>query len=404
MKSIPVIRILLSNCVVALSVSTLFSLPAITSAERYREDLDLLTDYTHVIELTDSTGEARIAVTPDFQGKVMTSTATGLDGISNGWIDRKQMRADDWPNGGAYGGEDRLWIGPLGGQLSFYYQRIKPLSDQNWLVPAPLRTGSYDVTRVGKTHMHLQTELHLVNFQGTAFDLFIDRKLRIMEHAEAAGNLGVNLDGLKVVAYEAANQLTNIGPEKWKKETGLCGLWSLGMYPGTDKGVGIIPMGKGTRRSDVDETLTNLDKSHWEVRNGVVLYRADAKSWNKIGIPARLCGKVFGSYHTETGILTLIQYQFDPKQELYFNSTVSVQDNPYDGQPVQLYNNGPQDKPVADEATFYELESTGYMKELKPGETLSHWHRVYHVVGNEQEIDQVMRNLLGVSLGDVEGF
>lgn len=80
---------------------------------KYADDLELLQKYTQVIELTSSNGESRIAITPDFQGKVMTSSCTGLSGLSNGWVNRSSLKNDSLPTGAFAGGEDRVWIGGL---------------------------------------------------------------------------------------------------------------------------------------------------------------------------------------------------------------------------------------------------------------------------------------------------
>ena len=46
----------------------------------FAEDLDFLREHKEVIVLSDESGQAQVAVVPDFQGRVMTSTAQGSGG------------------------------------------------------------------------------------------------------------------------------------------------------------------------------------------------------------------------------------------------------------------------------------------------------------------------------------
>ena len=56
----------------------------------------------------------------------MTSTVGGLDGSSLGWVNRPAFISRKDPKFTNYGAEERLWLGPEGGQFSLYF---KPGSD-----------------------------------------------------------------------------------------------------------------------------------------------------------------------------------------------------------------------------------------------------------------------------------
>ncbi len=58
----------------------------------------------------------------------MTSTAEGLYGLSFGWINRELIaskRFDEHIN--VFGGEDRFWMGPEGGQLLHLLRQGRPV-------------------------------------------------------------------------------------------------------------------------------------------------------------------------------------------------------------------------------------------------------------------------------------
>src|SRR5690606_32417097 len=75
-----------------------------------------------IVELADETGDARIALSARYQGRVMTSAATGTSGDSYGWINYDLISSGKvLQQFNPVGGEERLWIGPEGGQFSFYF-------------------------------------------------------------------------------------------------------------------------------------------------------------------------------------------------------------------------------------------------------------------------------------------
>lgn len=64
----------------------------------------------HLLKAEDSNGQILLA--PDYQGRVMTSTARGLEGRSYGWINHDLIASGETqPKINAVGGEDRFWLG-----------------------------------------------------------------------------------------------------------------------------------------------------------------------------------------------------------------------------------------------------------------------------------------------------
>src|SRR5689334_11129513 len=61
----------------------------LTAAEpaSYGAVRDFLVNHTNVVELTGEHGE-RVAICPEYQGRVMTSTCGDLQGRSLGWVNR----------------------------------------------------------------------------------------------------------------------------------------------------------------------------------------------------------------------------------------------------------------------------------------------------------------------------
>ena len=101
---------------------------AAAEASNYGTVRDFLVAHTNVVELTGENGE-RVAICPEYQGRVMTSTCGDLEGRSLGWVNKSFIeKGEKDPHFNNYGGEDRLWLGPEGGPYSL------------WFAPAPNRS------------------------------------------------------------------------------------------------------------------------------------------------------------------------------------------------------------------------------------------------------------------------
>ncbi len=84
-------------------------------------DVAFLEKHQETLILKDN--EAMIAVVPDYQGRVMTSTAKGMSGMSFGWLNYKLIASgENAPHFNNYGGEERFWLGPEGGQFSVFFK------------------------------------------------------------------------------------------------------------------------------------------------------------------------------------------------------------------------------------------------------------------------------------------
>ena len=95
------------------------------TAPTFGDDLAFLKKNTDILVLEVPGTGARVAVAPAWQGRVMTSTSGGDSGASLGWIHRKNIargikpeaeRKGDAKHIHIFGGEERFWLGPEGGQ------------------------------------------------------------------------------------------------------------------------------------------------------------------------------------------------------------------------------------------------------------------------------------------------
>ncbi len=374
----------------------------------FGDDLAFLKKHTEVVILSDASGNSQVAVLPMMQGRVMTSTAEGMDGMSFGWINRKLIASGQTEEHiNVYGGEDRFWIGPEGGQFSVFFKNGVPFDLEHWFTPAPIDTEPFKLVSKSKNIAFLKKDMQLENYSGTIFNLRVDREIRVLERDEAIEVLGASLAGtVKIIAYESINKMTNTGTKAWEKETGLLSIWILGMYNPAPETTVVIPFEAGSE----DELGPVVNDAYFGkvpvdrliVRDDVLFFRGDGQYRSKIGLSPLRAKPILGSYDAASKILTIVQYSKPKDAVNYVNSMWEIQTEPYKGDVVNSYNDGPPEPGLKPLGPFYELETSSQAAALKPNETISHIHRTYHLQGPEVDLDPVAKAALGVTIAEIK--
>jgi hypothetical protein len=378
-----------------------------TCAANFGGDVAFLQQYTPLIVLSDQTGKARIAVAPAWQGRVMTSSAESDAGLSYGWINRELIASRQLqPHINVFGGEDRFWLGPEGGQFSIYFAKGAKFELSDWFTPAPIDTMAYKVASQTKSAATFRANFTVTNYSGTRFDLKVERQVRVIPAATAWKELGVKpAKGASLVAYESINKISNAGRQAWKKDTGLLSFWILGMFNPSPATTIVVPIKPG-RESELGVKVTSdyfgpIPPDRLVVKDNVIFFSGDGQFRSKIGISPRRSKAVVGSYDAANKVLTLVQFTQPAGAKDYVNSLWKFQDNPYGGDAANTYNDGapsPGAKPLG---PFYELESSSPAAALAPGKSLTHQHRTLHLSGEDAALDAAARATLGVSLQEI---
>jgi hypothetical protein len=375
---------------------------------QYQEDLDLLKAHLDVVELAHPSGEARVAIVPAYQGRVMTSTARGPTGWSLGWINEELITSGETlAHINPYGGEDRFWLGPEGGQFALFFPEGAPFDLEHWQTPPLVDTEPFDVVSVDEQHAVFRRTASLANRAGFTFDLQIDRTVRLLGEGDVHSQLGVEVpEGVSLVAFESENRITNVGENAWKKETGLLSIWILGMFPPSPGATVVIPYAPGPEE-DLgpvvnDAYFGKVPADRLIVEPDRLFFRADGQHRSKIGISPRRAHPVCGSYDPDRRVLTLVHLTLPEGADEYVNSMWEIQDEPYAGDAINSYNDGPPEPGKAPLGPFYELESSSPALPLKPGESHVHVHRTVHFQGPAEMLEPIARDALGVGSTEIE--
>jgi Family of unknown function (DUF6786) len=374
----------------------------------FKDDAAFLKAHTSPVILTGKDGLAQVAVSPDLQGRVMTSTAGGPEELSFGWINRELLASgQNNPHMNAFGGEDRFWLGPEGGQFSIFFKKGDPFDLEHWFTPPPINEGGYDVLDQEEDRIHFRKAMRLVNYSGTEFDLELNRTVHILG-ADEVQELGLpSLKGLKMVAFASENSIRNAGPNPWTKDTGLLSVWILGMFNPSPETTIVIPFKPGPAEelgpAVNDAYFGKVPADRLIIRDGVLFFRGDGKYRSKIGISPRRVRSFAGSYDAAHKVLTVVHVTIPEGAADYVNSMWEIQENPFGGDVVNSYNDGPASPGAKPLGPFYELESSSPAAALNPGEALTHVHTTIHIQGNDAAaLDEIARTIFGVSLADIE--
>lgn len=373
------------------------------SVTKFGDDLTFLRKHTETIVLSDENGTAEVVLAPAWQGRVMTSTAQGESGLSLGWINHKHIAAEKIvPHINLFGGEERFWLGPEGGQFSIFHGKDKGFGWDNWQVPPPLDSIPFQTVGHSRDRATFRASFSLTNYSGTVFQVEVRREVRLLGTKEAWSQLGLPpLEHVSLVAFESQNTLTNAGKTPWRKETGLLSIWIPGMIPASATAIFMAPIKSGPQ-SELGVEVTSdyfhtLGPDRLKVTTDAIYFRVDAGFQSKIGIsPARSLGK-FGSYDPERHLLTIVQFSQPKGVTEYVKSKWRIQKDPYAGDAINGYNDGPNQPGAEMFGPFYEMESSSPATALAPGESIEHTHRTVHLIGTDDALDKIARAALGIS-------
>jgi hypothetical protein len=370
----------------------------------FGDDVQFLRQHLKDVTVLESAADSsKVLVTGDYQARVMTSSATGFDGKGYGWINYKLIDSGQYiPHMNGFGGEERFWLGPEGGQYALFFPPGKPFEFEHWQTPGLIDTAKFELLDKTGTEVRYAKQASLQNYAGTTFDIAIERKISLLDKAAVAQQLGFSLpEGLKAVAYQTENKLTNAGKAAWSDSSGLVSIWLLGMFMCSDQTVIVAPFRQqpDARSYIHDDYFGKIPPSYLQVKDSVVLMKADGRSRGKIGLAPQVALPMAGSVNTVNGDITLILFSINPNGR-YVNSKWEHQKEPYKGDVVNCYNDGPlQDG--SQMGPFYELESSSDARPLQPGESTIYRQTTVHLEGDRAALDALAQQLWHLSVKDI---
>jgi len=373
----------------------------------YADDVSFMKDYIDIIELSHPSGKGKVAIAPALQGRVMTSSSSGASGRSYGWINKALFKAKDTLDHiNVYGGEERFWLGPEGGQYSIFFKKGSEFTLDDWYTPRLIDLDAFDIKSASTNAVTFTKKASLVNYSGFTFDFDIEREVSVLSTEEINQDLGIDIqEGINSVAYKTTNSLTNSSKTDWEKETGLLSIWLLGMFNPSPEMTIVIPFNAGSEaelgKPVNDDYFGKVPAERLIVKENTIYFQGDGNFRSKIGLSPKRAKNILGSYDGVSKTLTILKYNKPKELKEYVNSKWEIQDEPFAGDVVNSYNDGapePGKKPLG---PFYELETSSPALDLKAGEKETHIQTTFHFEGNSADLTKISEKVLGVSIDEI---
>lgn len=355
-------------------------------------------------ELVSADGNSKVMLIPAWQGRVMTTSASGDEGDSYGWINYRFINEGKVSTQfNPVGGEERFWLGPEGGPFSLYFKEGQEQVYDNWVVPAVLDTEAFDIKSQSDNSIRFVKDTRLENASGTIFNMNIDRTVSLMDADEVATEFDIQIENdMKIVAYKSENKITNTGDNAWTKEGGLVSVWMLGCFNPTPTTTVFIPYKQDAEGVIVnDEYFGKIPADRLVKEDGIIYFKIDGLYRSKLGLPASRATNLCGSYDSSKGVLTILWCNLPEVSSTYVNGQWGVQEDPFAGDVINSYNDGPvEDGSIM--GPFYEIETSSPGAELVPGASLVHIQKVVHIQGKDEQLAPIVQKLFGADLNIIK--
>lgn len=379
----------------------------------FSADVAFLSAHTPVEVIEDAESGAKVALAPAWQGRVMTSTAGAKD-PSFGWIHYANVEAGIRPEAErkgldrhihVFGGEERLWLGPEGGQFALFFAKGAPHEFEAWKTPAVIDTEPFEVVGRSQNSIRFARSATLANRAGTTFKVRIERAVQVLNQAAIAQLLEVPVPAdMPTVGYRSTNVLTNAGEQPWTRESGLVSLWMLGMFKHGPEVTIVVPLAQGPGEPLRSDYFGAPSEDRLRVTANAIFFKADGMFRSKLGIPPTRSTGIAGSWDPGRGVLTIIRCgrPANAAELPWVRSQWKEHENPYDGEQIHVYNDGPAEAGAEQLGPFYEIETSSPALALEPGAAITHVNDTIHFTGASEALDPIARKVFGVSLKEVE--
>ncbi len=373
----------------------------------YIDDVAFLRKHTEVIELKGDKEPGAIAICPKWQGRVMTSTFEPAFGPSLGWVNRPFIEAgknDTVFNN--YGGAERFWLSPEAGQFALFFEPGKPQTLANWRTPAAMNEVEFKVTEPihagSRQDVSLTADMELINYAGTKFNLTVWRSVRFAGPRDFGRLFGEHAQRLveesrgQLVGARTENQIQS--KKALRKETGLVSIWTLGQFQPGPNNVIVLPHHVGAE-SGLGPVVTTryfgeIPPDRLRDLGNALLFRGDAQYRSKIGLSPQRSKGVAGAMNFDSEVLTLVTsaMALSGDKDVYLNNLWDLpQQEPFMGDAINSYNDGPTAPGEASLGGFFELETLSTARELDADQPVGYRNWTFHVKADLITLDRISK-------------
>jgi hypothetical protein len=377
----------------------------------FSEVVELLSDmgYEH-FELESDSGHGRVLCAPSLVGRVMTTTFDSADGQSLGRIGIEGIcKGPVDPVFNDFGGEERFWLGPEGGQFGLHFSSTNQTL-ATYRVQAGMSSKPYFVVRAGHGFITMRSRFDLTNCLGTQFEVDILRSIKILDSCPYILDHPGHVD---FVGFQTETTITNVGKKPMSWDTGVLSAWTIGQHPSGPRCVVVLPLVIGTElalgkpiREDYIEVLNpggSLGPGKLSINVGYALLKTESNCSIKIGIGKKRAKNRFGSIDLDRCQMTINDFDLFPEIDYVapYWRPLSY-DELRDGEAISIYVDGSGEAEPT--GHFYELESLSPALTLVPTQSHTHRNRIYHIRSDRPVLGSICAEFLGASLDRIDQF
>jgi hypothetical protein len=366
-----------------------------------------------------------VIVTPQLVGRVMCMSLDGVDGKTNAFVNEKQLREGRSRSGYAakpgpehrwnnFGAAERIWFAPEGGKFGFFFD---PGVEQNWdtyRMSYPLHEIPYKVINrsVDGKSVTFWAPIQLTNYRGYPVHVEMTRKVTILESCPFTLGFG---DRVEAVGFESKTWAKNVGNQRLNKDSTPFALWTVGIFNSGNQVIVLLPYRKGPVAELGEPVTTEYFRyfanvpgnealhSHWSVKDGCVLIKADGKAQTKLEMFKRRSLGRLASINLQDFTMTIVDFELYPEMDYAASFFLPYEGDLLDGGVMSSFmNTGEVNNP--EKPAIYELEVCSPILELQPNEQFCHLSRTYQLRGDPESIARICERFFNVDLGTLEAF
>ena len=322
----------------------------------YHDALNYLAQKTSVIELYDQWG-GRVAICPEWNGRILTSTCDGLDGESFGCVN---VQAIDDECAEDYGGEDHWTLSPI----------VHP----------------FTVDTIKEHKAVLQRTLQTNDANGVPVEFHLSRTISLLHKQKIEALFGdivadaLTQENVSAVGFHTENTVKT--PEKACVASRLRGMFNPS--PNT-----VIILSTPSEDFATESSPIDIDyqggSPHGRIRHlpQNLLVHADGRGQCQITMPFPDAPPILGAIELRFGTLTL--WTFDVPNGSEANA-------------IRLYNSGRSHAEELDRMAYYETNCFSAAQELLPEDSLTYCQTTLHLNAGNDVLDNLVRQVFDVSL------
>ena len=322
----------------------------------YHDALDYLAQKTSVIELYDQLG-GRVAVCPEWNGKVLTSTYDGLDGDSFGYVNVQAIDTDCFED---FGGEDQWTISPL----------IHPFA----------------VESIQENKAVLQRTLQMNDANGTSVEFHLSRSISLLSRKKIGALFddavadALAHEDVSVVGFRTENTVRS--QERAHVASRLRGMFNAN--PHTFVIVSTPPEDSASEPFPAEFDYLG-GSPHGRVRHlsQALLIRGDGHGRCQTTIPFSAAPPIFGAVELRFGTLTLWTFDLpgDSEEDI-----------------IRIYNSGRSHIDELDWSAYYEMNCFSATQLLQPEHSLQYSQYTLHLNAENETLGNLVQQIFDVPL------